>query len=174
MGLSPVVVRPGQIFGPGAEKVPPYGTLALGGKWIVVGSGRIPLPLVYVDDVVDALLLASERKDVCGKIFQLVDDVRITQREYIDECRRHIGDLKASYVSRAVFYAAGIAIGALGALLKRSVPLTRYKVSSIREIRTFDCSAAREELGWQPQVGVKRGMELMFAPVSSQKAMAAR
>src|SRR5215472_14446694 len=67
-GLPAVILRPGQIFGPGAETVPPYATLALGGKWVVIGSGNIPLPLVYVDDVVDALLLAASR-DVCGRIF---------------------------------------------------------------------------------------------------------
>jgi nucleoside-diphosphate-sugar epimerase len=71
------------------------------------------------------------------------------------------------YVPRLVFYTAGIGIGALGSLLHRSVPLTRYKVSAIREVKTFDCSAAREQLGWTPQVGVKRGMELMFAPTQT-------
>ena len=173
-GLKAVILRPGQIFGPGAEMVPPYGTLALGGKWVVVGSGNILLPLVYVEDVVDAIMLAARREGVCGKIFQLVDDVRPTQREYIEICRAHLGEkLKVMYVPRAVFYAAGIGIGALGSLLHRSVPLTRYKVSSIREVRTFDCSAARDGLGWRPEVGVKRGMELMFAPAPVQKVLAA-
>jgi nucleoside-diphosphate-sugar epimerase len=163
-GLPVVIIRPGQIFGRGAEMVPPYGTLALGGRWVVVGGGRIPLPLVYVEDVVDALLSAAEREGVCGKTFQLVDDVRLTQREYIDICRRHLGErLRVKYVPRLVFSVAGIGIGALGALLKRSVPLTKYKVASIRGVNTFDCSAAREQLGWMPRVGAKRGMELMFS-----------
>jgi nucleoside-diphosphate-sugar epimerase len=167
-GLPAVIVRPGQIFGPGAEMVPPYGTLALAGRWVVVGAGKISLPLVYVDDVVDALLLAAKRDDVCGRIFQLVDPGRITQREYINRCRQHLGDrIRVMYVPRLVFYTAGIGIGALGSLLHRSVPLTRYKVSAIREVKTFDCSAAREQLGWTPQVGVKRGMELMFAPTQT-------
>jgi 2-alkyl-3-oxoalkanoate reductase len=73
------------------------------------------------------------------------------------------------YVPRAVFYGAGIAIGALGSLLKRSVPLTRYKVAAIRGVKTFDCSAARDQLGWNPKVGVQRGMEMMFAPAGSSK-----
>jgi nucleoside-diphosphate-sugar epimerase len=172
-GLPAVILRPGQIFGPGAETVPPYGTLAMAGRWIVVGGGKIPLPLVYIDDVVDALLLAAKRDGVCGRILQLVDPERITQREYIDRCREHLGDqLRVMYVPRPVFYAAGIAIGALGALLRRSVPLTRYKVSAIRGVKTFDCSAAREHLGWTPQVGVGTGMDLMFAPTYAPAELA--
>src|SRR5690606_39319226 len=55
-GLPAVVLRPGQIFGPGAEGVTPNGTIALAGRWIAVGPGAQTLPLVYLDDVVDALL----------------------------------------------------------------------------------------------------------------------
>ena len=167
-GLPAAIVRPGQIFGRGAKMVAPYGAIALLGRWVVVGSGKIPLPLVHVDDVVDALLLAARRDGVCGQIFQLVDEERITQRQYIDQCRKHIGEkLRVMYVPRPVFYAAAIAIGALGKLLGRSVPLTRYRVSSIRGIETFDCTAARARLGWVPRIGVKRGMKLMFSPSAS-------
>ena len=167
-GLQATIVRPGQIFGCGAEMVAPYGTIALAGRWVVVGSGNIRLPLVYVDDVVDALLLAARRNGVCGQTFQLVDEEKITQQQYIDECRKHIGEkIRVMYVPRTIFQAAGIAIGALGKLLGRSVPLTRYRVSSIRGIETFDCTAARARLGWVPRIGVKRGMKLMCSPPAS-------
>ena len=164
-GLPATVVRPGQIFGPGGEMFPPYGTISLAGRWVVVGSGEIALPLVYIDDVVDALLLAAHRNDVCGKTFQLVDSERLTQRQYIDRCREHLGEkIRVVHVPRLVFYAAGAVAEALGALLGRSFPLSRYRVASIRGIDTFDCSAARELLGWSPRIGVARGIQLMFSP----------
>jgi nucleoside-diphosphate-sugar epimerase len=135
---------------------------------VVVGSGEIRLPLVYIDDVVDALLLAARRDGVFGKTFQLVDEERITQRQYIRQCRERIGEkLRVVFVPMPVFLAAGIIVGALGTILGRPVPLTRYRVSSIREIETFDCSAARAGLGWVPRVGVKRGMESMCTPPAS-------
>jgi len=85
-----------------------------------------------------------------GRTFQLVDDVRISQREYIEDCaQRSPGNLRVMYVPRPVFYLAAIGIGALGAMLKRSVPLTRYKVASICGVKEFDCSPAREVLAWR-------------------------
>jgi nucleoside-diphosphate-sugar epimerase/predicted dehydrogenase len=167
-GLPATIVRPGQIFGPGAETVAPYGAIGLAGRWVVVGGGNIRLPLVYIDDVVDGLLLAASRDDICGKIFQLVDGERITQRQYIEHCRKHVDEkIRAVYVPRSVFYAAAAGIGALGALLRRSVPLTRYRVASIRGIEAFDCSAALALLGWAPRIGVKRGLQLMCSATAS-------
>src|SRR5690606_3185036 len=72
-GLPAVIVRPGQIFGPGAEGVTPNGTIALAGRWIAVGPRTQTLPLVYLDDVVDALLLAVEAPEAVGKVLHVVD-----------------------------------------------------------------------------------------------------
>jgi nucleoside-diphosphate-sugar epimerase len=146
----------------------------MGGRWVVVGNGNIPLPLVYVDDVVDALLLAAQREGVCGQVFQLVDPERLTQRQYIERCRDLPGEkARVVYVPRLVFYTAAIGVEVLGALLRRSVPLTRYRVSAIKGIETFDCSAAREQLGWTPRVGVQRGMTVMCnAPAVTTHAVA--
>src|SRR3546814_12618178 len=59
--LPAVIIRPGQIFGPGAETSTPNGVVSLAGRWVAVGSGRRTIPLVYVDDVGDAILLAAEK-----------------------------------------------------------------------------------------------------------------
>jgi hypothetical protein len=51
----------------------------------------------------------------------------------------------------------------LGKLLHRSVPLTRYRVRSLRPLANFDISAARSGLGWEPRIGLQKGFERMFA-----------
>ena len=34
--IHAVVLRPGQIYGAGAEKIPPSGTIGIAGRWLVV------------------------------------------------------------------------------------------------------------------------------------------
>jgi nucleoside-diphosphate-sugar epimerase len=51
----------------------------------------------------------------------------------------------------------------LGKMLGRNVPLTRYRVRSLRPLANFDISAARSKLGWEPRVGLRRGLDTMFA-----------
>ncbi|HEY7286746.1 MAG TPA: NAD-dependent epimerase/dehydratase family protein [Vicinamibacterales bacterium] len=148
--LQAVVLRPGQITGPGYESVPPYGTIAVAGRWIVIGLGSLRLPLVHVNDVVDGLLAAATQPDVCGSVFHLVDSTPVTQRRYIDDCRRKTnGAIRVVYVPRPLLLAAGVAFETVGRLIGRHLPLTGYRVRSVNDL-SFDCSAARQRLGWVP------------------------
>lgn len=153
-GLQTVVVRPGQIVGPGYESVSPYGAIALAGRWIVVGSGRLTLPLVHVNDVVEGLIAAATQPDVCGSVFHLVDSTPLTQRDYIDWCReQRTANLQVHYIPRLALLAAATAFDFVGRLLGRSLPLSRYRIQSIKEL-TFDCRAAKARLRWKPTTGV--------------------
>lgn len=162
--LPAVILRPGQIFGPGAEKVTPNAVVALAGRWLAIGEGTQTLPLLYVDDVVDALLLAGEA-DVAGELFNLVDPAIVTQQDYLERAKRKLGDeLKLVRVPKKLFLALAFGVELLGKLLRRDVPLTRYRVHSLRPLANFDPTAARERLGWTPRVGVQRGLDETFGP----------
>src|SRR6185436_13801984 len=45
----------------------------VGGRHLVLGDGEILLPLVYIDDVVDSLLLAAKNGIHTGEVIQIVD-----------------------------------------------------------------------------------------------------
>jgi predicted dehydrogenase/nucleoside-diphosphate-sugar epimerase len=156
-----VVLRPGQIYGPGAEKVPPSGTIAIAGRWLIVGSGNHHVPLVYIDNVVDALMLAGSGDLPNGSIFQLVDPQGLTQRAYVNYARRS-GRMRASYVPPWLLNVAGFGVELLGKALKRPVPLTPYRVRSITPLWPCDCTAAHTVLGWRPRVTIQEGMAKTF------------
>ncbi len=156
-GLPAVIVRPGQIYGPGAERTPPSGTIGIAGQWLVVGNGRRMVPLVYIDDVVDALLAAATRPDAYGGVFNLVDPGSVDQRAYI-QASGH----KAHYLPVWFMMLASFGVEMLGRVLKRGVPLSRYRVRSIRPLWPVDVSRAGNGLGWRPRVGVQEGLRRTF------------
>ncbi len=161
--LPAVILRPGQIFGPGAEQVTPNGTIALAGRWIAIGNGSQMLPLVYRDDIVDALLLAAESPQALGRTFNLVDTGSVDRTAYLRRCKRRLGDkLKLLWVPQWIFLGLGFGVEMLGKALKRDVPLTRYRVHSLRPLTNFDITAARDVLGWTPRVGVRKGLDITF------------
>jgi len=161
--LPAVILRPGQIFGPGAEKVTPNAVISLAGRWVAVGPGDMSLPLVFVRDVIDALLLAGENPQAIGKVFNIVDTTQVTQQEYLDRAKEKLGDeLKVVRVPTGLFMCLGWGVELLGKLLKRDVPLTRYRVRSLRPLANFNVSAACDVLGWKPRVGVARGLDETF------------
>ena len=164
-GLPAVVVRPGQIVGPGYEAASPYGTTTVAGRWIGIGSGRLKLSLVHVDDVVDGLLVAAAHRDAAGSIFHLVDSTPVTQREYITRClEKSEGTLRVHYIPRIALLALGAALECVGRLLGRNLPLTGYRIRSIKEL-TFDCSAARDRLGWKPTLPFRVGPRRMSSRI---------
>jgi predicted dehydrogenase/nucleoside-diphosphate-sugar epimerase len=169
--LPAVIVRPGQIFGPGAEQLTPSGVISLAGRWMVVGNGRLRLPLVYVEDVVDALLLAAEQDSAVGHIFHIVDESKITQREYIEHFAATNSKQPVHYVPQLALYLAGCFCDAASRITGKKLPLSRYRIRSIKPLSRIDVSPARQLLSWAPKVGVRKGLEWTFG---SRVATAAR
>lgn len=161
-GLPAVVIRPGQIFGPGAEKVTPNGVIQIAGVWIVAGSGKRRLPLVYRDDVVDALLSAADSDAAVGRVINIVDPTPITQNQYLARQRNALGKTRIWKVPAAMLMAAGFGFELLGKAIKRSPPLSRYKIKSLKPLHPFDVSRAESLLGWKPRVGVEEGLRRTF------------
>jgi predicted dehydrogenase/nucleoside-diphosphate-sugar epimerase len=168
-GLPACVIRPGVIFGPGVKPSSPAGSFAMFGRWVVVGRGSLRLPLVYVDDVVDALMLGATQPRLEGVVINLVDPTSITQREYVRRAQGSEDTVKVLFVPAPVLMLAAVATEWLGALLKRSVPLSRYRIRSIRPLSNFDLAVARERLGWTPRVGVEEGLRRTFVVAKPAK-----
>ena len=77
-GLPTVILRPGQIFGGSIPLMTPA-VVERGKGWLVLGAGDVQLPLVHMDDVVDAIKGALDGPLKGGEIIQLVDPQRLTQ-----------------------------------------------------------------------------------------------
>jgi nucleoside-diphosphate-sugar epimerase len=154
--LPAVILRPGQIFGGKlplltaavARRVP-------GARWLVLGDGKIPLPLVYLDDVVDALVLAARAELRGGEVIQLVDPESLNQNEVLELAAPGEPVVR---VPRGVVFAGGkLSELALGAFGKRS-PLSEYRLRSALALRRFESGRAERLLGWRPRVGVREGI----------------
>jgi nucleoside-diphosphate-sugar epimerase len=160
-GLRAVVIRPGQIFGPGSEHVTPNGVIGIAGRWLVAGNGSRLLPLVYRDDVVDALLLAEDAESAVGQLINIVDPTRVSQNDYLQHCKNVEGlRVHRLPVWFLMLMATGIEI--MGEMMKREMPLTRYRIRSLRPLSPFDVTKARNLLGWAPKVGVQEGLKRTF------------
>jgi nucleoside-diphosphate-sugar epimerase len=163
-GLPAVIIRPGQIFGPGAEKVTPNGVIGIAGQWLVAGNGERPIPLVYRDDVVDALLRAETADRAVGQVINIVDTTDVRQNEYLRAAAPALTGIKVRRIPVPVLMLLASGVEMLGAILKRGVPLTRYRIRSLKPLWPFDASKAEALLGWKPVVGAREGLRRTFAP----------
>jgi 2-alkyl-3-oxoalkanoate reductase len=156
-GVPAVILRPGQIFGGRIPLLTPAVARPHNGRWLVLGNGRVPLPLVYLDDVVEAICLAANSPLRGGEIIQIVDTESLTQNEVLELMLEQRAPVIR--VPRGLVFTAGklseIALGMLG----RSSPLSVYRLRSALTPRSFESARAGEWLGWKPRIGVREGIQ---------------
>lgn len=162
-GIPVVVLRVGLLYGPG--KRPPLArqSFTAGRFKLILATPRYTLPLAYVDNVADAVLLAARAEDAAGKAFTIVDQ-NVPQAEYV-----HLY-LKASGESwRPVYLPVGVVAAAAWGLerglrlARRRSPITYHQVRRATLSAYFDCSRAARLLGWRPSVSIEEGLQRCFA-----------
>jgi nucleoside-diphosphate-sugar epimerase len=176
--LPAVIIRPGTFFGPGDRLH--FGRMAervQAGKGLIVGSGRNALPFVYVTDVVQGLLLASERPQAVGQAYNITTDQPLTQQEMLGAIAQELGvappRLHAPYHA---LYAAAFAAEQVGRLMRsrRQPVVTRLGVKLFGTDNRHAIDKARRELGYRPQVPLREGVRLAAAWYRQQHLPARR
>ena len=127
----------------------------LGSRWLVLGDGQLELPLVYVDDVVDAIMAACSRRLNQGEVIQIVDPEHLNQQDVLNAVG---AGGKILRIPRAVVFALGklseLPLGALG----RPSPIALYRLQSALARLHYESDSAWQLLGWKPRVGVREGI----------------
>ena len=162
-GLPCVILRPGQIFGGGIPLVNGAVARRLGGRWLVLGDGSLALPLVWIDDVVDAIIAAWQKRLCGGEVIHIIDPEQVTQQDVLDAIGASGSVLRLP--RPAVFGLGWLSAVALRAVGRQS-PIAPYRLRSALARLTYESNRATELLGWKPTVGVREGIRRITAPPS--------
>lgn len=163
--LRAILLRPAEVLDDGGPRLTAGLALRLGKRLCVLGDGQACVPLVYVGDVVDALLLAESSPVHDGSIFHLVDPAEKTQNELLDcYLRASHQNPKIMHLPRWIVGMMGRAGDVLTALTRRRMPVTSYRLNSALARRRFNCDRAAKVLHWTPRVGVERVLQNRLAP----------
>jgi predicted dehydrogenase/nucleoside-diphosphate-sugar epimerase len=154
--LPLVIVRPGVVMGEGT--LPEHSGLGLWQRdnhCIGWGHGDNPLPIVWVDDVADALTAIARYPgdDLHGKALNLCAKTALTARECVAELARVTGR-KITFHPRALGLSQVMEIGKF--VVKKAGRRPGVEFPSWRDLKsralvtTFACDIARSKLGWKP------------------------
>jgi ornithine--oxo-acid transaminase len=171
LGLETVVLRPATVWGPrSVSVVGEIGGAIKGGYMLLVDQGRANAGLVYIDNLIDAIVLALEHGAAAGEAFNVTDGLDVTWREFTDGLADGLGARRAR-LSMPYLLASG-----LGSALERSYRtvrrathlqapalLSRQAVQIMGIDQDFSNRKAREVLGWEPRVDYAEGMETTVA-----------
>jgi acetylornithine/succinyldiaminopimelate/putrescine aminotransferase/nucleoside-diphosphate-sugar epimerase len=169
--LDLVVLRPATVYGPGSTDV--VGEIARAMRdrsMLLVDGGRAIAGLCFVDNLIDAAVLAFRHDAARGGTFNISDGLDITWREFTDGLAEGLGFSKVRW--SLPYWAAnsvGFSLEHGYRLLRRatgmnSAPLlSRQAVQVLGKNQDFSTRTARELLGWEPRVDYSAGLEATLA-----------
>ena len=168
-GLPFVILRPSVIYG--IDFTEGFSQVVSGiksGKLKLIGDGGNKIAFVHVDDVVQAILLALEKKEALGQDFIIAGEP-VTQSQAFDAVADVLGVPRVEKrVSKSLAYLAARFETLKARLSGRKPKLTKENVATICENRFFDCSKARRLLGFKPRVAFEDGVSEVVSSLAAR------
>ena len=158
-GLPGVIVRPAGIYGPGDMRFLKLFSTIRDGRFRMFGSGEVFIHLVYVDDLVNGMLLCGESESAVGKTFILAGDEYVTLNELSALVAKATG--VSGSIGRLPYWPlhiAAIACEGLCRPLQIEPPLHRRRAEFFVKNRAFSIENAKRELGYKPLVDLRTGI----------------
>ncbi|SEG45947.1 Nucleoside-diphosphate-sugar epimerase [Bryocella elongata] len=158
-----VVLRPGVIYGPGGGRFSNRVGLELFGRFMHLGGSNL-LPLTFVDNCAEAIVVAALSPQAAGQIYNVVDDDLPTSREYLQRFSQQVQPMRAVPVPFFVLMAVSRAVERYYQRSKGQLPaiFTPYKTMAMWGGNRFT-NAKLKAIGWKQLIPTNEGIARSFA-----------
>jgi nucleoside-diphosphate-sugar epimerase len=162
--LPYAILRPGMVFGPGKRALSGRVGIDTFGFFIHLGGGN-QLPLTYVDNCAEAIVLAGLKPGVDGEIFNVVDDELLTSSEFLRAYKQRVKPFFS--VRLPYFVAQGMCCLWEDFSKRRQGQLppvfNRRRAASEWKGNRYSNRKLHERLGWKPRVNMSSALTAFLA-----------
>lgn len=163
-GLPATIIRPTIGYGPG-DKRPGFLNLFKlinKGFFIPIGQGDNFFHTIYVDNLVDAMILAVTKKAAIGEDFIIGDDPCPTFKEIIESIAEILNrKIYPIYLPKELA-ATAAKVFDLSGKLGLPTPLNSQRVAFMTENKKYDIGKAKKLLGFKPKIGLQEGLNKTY------------
>lgn len=163
-GLPYVLVRPGYVYGPGAGSGI-TGRVGSGtfGLYLHLG-GSNPIPLSYVDNCADAIVLAGVTPGVDGEVFNAVDDELPSSRRFLRQYKKNVKSFRSIYVPKAISYTLCYLWESYSSWSEGQLPraFNRKLWHAFWKKTRYSNQKLKTRVGWSQRVRTGEGMKRFF------------
>jgi nucleoside-diphosphate-sugar epimerase len=162
-----VVLRPGVIYGEGGGKLSSRVGLDLFGIFLELG-GKNLLPLSYVENCAEAVVVAGRSPEAAGQTYNVLDDELLTCAAYLAAYKKQVRALRTLSLPYPALSALAKLLEKYHRWSKGQLPavFTPYKVAATWGGNTFD-NRKLKGIGWKQLVSTEEGMRRTFAWLKS-------
>jgi nucleoside-diphosphate-sugar epimerase len=163
-GLKATIIRPAAIYGPGdPERFYLIYRRVAKGWFPMIGSGRTYYHPLYIDNLVDALILAMDESKGNGEAYLIADEEYVAIEDLVRRVGRVMNvDLKVRRFPVWPVVAAGHVVEKVCKPLGINPPIFPRRVDWYRQNRAFRIDKAKRELGYRPAVSLDDGLRRTY------------
>jgi nucleoside-diphosphate-sugar epimerase len=154
------ILRPTAVYGPGDRGIYTYFRLINSGIMPIVGNMDMEISVIFVEDLVRAVLFAMEKKEAEGETYFVSDETVYKLKEILEEIKKGLNKntVPLTIPDFLLFIIAFISEFVAG-LFGKATFLNRQKYLEIQQ-KGWVCSTDKlKQLGFKPGYGLKRGVE---------------
>ncbi|MBV8216066.1 MAG: NAD(P)-dependent oxidoreductase [Verrucomicrobia bacterium] len=169
--LSYVILRPGTVFGPGKRDLSGRIGIDTFGFFIQVGGSNL-LPLTFVDNCAEAVVLSGLKAGVDGEIFNVVDDQLLTSGQFLRAYKKRVKPFFSVRIPYALAYWVCALWEKYSKWSKGQLPpaFNRRRCAAEWKGNRYSNRKLRERLGWRPRVNLDRALAAFLAQFQSQES----
>ncbi len=160
-GLKTVILRPAAIYGPGdPERFFMIFKRVVKGTFPMFGDGQTLYHPLYIDNLVDAFMLAAEEGKGDGEAYLIADEDYLGIEELVKKTARALGvPVKTPHYPIWPVIIAGHICEKICKPIRVTPPIFPRRVDWYRQNRAFDISKAKKDLGYLPLVNLDEGLK---------------
>jgi 2-alkyl-3-oxoalkanoate reductase len=159
-GLRATILRPAAIYGPGdPERFYLIFKRVAGGTFPMFGNGRTLYHPLYIDNLIDAFILAMEEGRGDGEAYLIADEHYIEIEDLVRRVGKALGiDVRIPHYPVWPVVVAGHIVEKACKPFGINPPIFPRRVDWYRQNRAFRIDKAKKDLGYQPRVGIDEGL----------------
>jgi nucleoside-diphosphate-sugar epimerase len=157
--IACTIVRPGDVYGPGSHFWTRTPVRELSRRRIVLPAmGRGTMSPVFVDDLVEGVMLAAADEGAAGEVFILSGGHDVEAREFFGHYVRMLGRERVPVAPTPLVLAIAATLERAGRLRGSTPEVTPAAVRYLARSGTYSIDKARKTLGYRPGVDLDHGM----------------
>ena len=162
-GIPCVTLRPGVVIGPGKVAIPAQVGVGTFGKFLHIGRFN-KIPISYVDNCADAIVLAGLVEGVDGEIFNVVDDNLPTSKYFLKQYKKNVKKFSSFYIPYWIFYLFCYAWEKYAIWSEWQLPpvFNRRYCSFVWKRQKYSNRKLKTRLGWSPGLSMEEALLRYF------------
>lgn len=162
-GVPFTIVRPGIVFGPGKKAIPGFVGMDTFGFFMHLGGGG-RLPLTYVDNCAEAIVLAGLLKGAEGEVYNVVDDELPTSRAFLRTYKKEVRNFFSVPIPYSLAYSLCASWEWYALRSKGQLPpvFNRRECAFAWKRHSYSNQKLKEHLGWQCRVPMQEALQRYF------------